>query len=186
MLPRVVRITAGVVSPVVVAARRGDNLTALPAGTLRAEDAVENAGPLAGMAAGLELLSARCDAAFVVSCDHPLLRPAFISRLIARLADHPAVVPVHKGRPYPLVAVYHMDVRETLSAMLDAGELRAQDFVKRCEAMLIPSEGLRDTDPQLDSLRNVNDRESYERALRMRLASAQPSRTLCALQRCLR
>ncbi len=77
------------------------------------------------------------------------------------------MVPVHKGRPYPLVAVYHMDVRGTLSAMLDTDELRAQDFVKRCGAMLIPSEGLRDTDPQLDSLRNVNDRESYERALRM-------------------
>jgi molybdopterin-guanine dinucleotide biosynthesis protein A len=165
MLQRVVRIAAGVVSPVVIATRLGEKLPPLPDDIQRVEDAVKNGGPLAGIAAGLDSLSGQCDAAFVVSCDHPLLKPSFISQLIALLADHPAVVPLHEDWPYPLVAVYRVSVRAVLDRMTQRGELRARDFVKQCGARLVPGDEFRGVDPRLESLRNVNDRKSYESAL---------------------
>ena len=129
-------------------------------------DAVENAGPLAGMAAGSEALAGRCEAAFVVSCDHLLLKPAFITRLIELVGGHPAVVPTHEGRSYPLVAVYRLDLRPLLAELLAHGERRVHAFAERCGAHVVLSADLADVDPTMDSLRNVNDRESYERALR--------------------
>jgi molybdopterin-guanine dinucleotide biosynthesis protein A len=166
LLQRVVRIVGGVIHPVVTAARREQPLPALPPDVEVVHDAVENAGPLAGMAAGFEALAGRCEAAFVISCDHPLLKPAFIGRLIELLGDHPALVPTHEGRFYPLVAVYRIDRRPLLTELLARGERRVHAFAERCGAQVVSSADLLDVDPTLDSLRNVNDRESYQRALR--------------------
>ena len=105
--------------PVVVASRREQPLPVLPPDVEAVYDAVENAGPLAGMAAGFEALAGRCEAAFVVSCDHPLLKPAFIARLIELLGDHQAVVPSPEARSYPLVAVYRIDRCPLLAELLD-------------------------------------------------------------------
>jgi molybdopterin-guanine dinucleotide biosynthesis protein A len=166
LLQRIVRIVGSVVRPVVVASRREQPLPVLPPDVEAAYDAVENAGPLAGMAAGSEALAGRCEAAFVVSCDHPLLKPAFIGRLIELLGDHPALVPTHEGRFYPLVAVYRLDLRPLLTELLAQGERRVYAFAERYGAHVLSSADLTGVDAALDSLRNVNDRESYERALR--------------------
>jgi molybdopterin-guanine dinucleotide biosynthesis protein A len=166
LLQRIVRIVGSVVRPVVVASRREQPVPALPSDVEVAYDAVENAGPLAGMAAGFEALAGRCEAAFVVSCDHPLLKPAFITRLIELLGDHPALVPTHEGRSYPLVAVYRLDLLRWLTEPLAEGERRVHAFTERCGAHFVSSADLADVDPTLDSLRNVNDRESYEEVLR--------------------
>jgi molybdopterin-guanine dinucleotide biosynthesis protein A len=166
LLQRVVRIVGGIVRPVVVASRRGQPLPVLRPDVEVVYDAIENAGPLAGMAAAFEALAGRCEAAFVVSCDHPLLKPAFITRLIELLGDHPAVVPSHEGRSYPLVAVYRLNSRPLLAELLARGEHRVHAFAERCGAHVVSSADLADVDPTMDSLRNVNDRESYERAMR--------------------
>jgi molybdopterin-guanine dinucleotide biosynthesis protein A len=166
LLQRVVRIVGGVVQPVVTAARREQPLPALPPDVEVVYDTVENAGPLAGMAVGFEALAGRCEAAFVVSCDHPLLKPAFITRLIELLGDHQGVVPSHEARSYPLVAVYRLNSRTLLAELLARGEHRMHTFAERCGAHVVSSADLLDVDPALDSLRNVNDRESYERAMR--------------------
>ena len=166
LLQRVVRIVGSVVRPVVTASRREQPLPALPPEVEVVYDAVENAGPLASMAAGFEALAGRCEAALVVSCDHPLLKPAFITRLIELLGDQQAVVPSHEARSYPLVAVYRIDRRPLLTELLARGERRAHAFAERCGAHVVSSADLADVDLAMDSLRNVNDRESSERALR--------------------
>ena len=166
LLQRIVRIVGSVVRPVVVASRREQPLPALPSDVEVVYDAVENAGPLAGMAAGFEALAGRCEAAFVVSCDHPLLKPAFITRLIELLGDHPALVPSHEAWSYPLVAVYRLDLRPLLTEVLARGKRRVHAFTERCGARVVSSADLADVDLAMDSLRNVNDRESSERALR--------------------
>ena len=93
LLTHVVRIVQAAVQPVVVAARPGQELPELPTEVVRVDDAVTNAGPLAGIAAGLASLRSTCDAAFVTSCDHPLITSAWIARLIALLVEYSAVVP---------------------------------------------------------------------------------------------
>ncbi len=166
LLQRMARIVSAVVQPVVVAAHRGQTLPPLPDELLTAHDAVENCGPLAGMAAGFDALAGRCEAAFVISCDHPLLKTSFIARLIELLDDHPAVVPRHKDRLHPLAAVYQLQTRSILADQLTQTSLRVQDFAVRCEARIVLDSELRVADPTLDSLRNLNDSETYERTIR--------------------
>ena len=166
LLQRMVRLLGEVVSPVVVAGRGSQSLPPLPADVEIVSDAVENAGPLAGIAAGFEALVDRCKAAFVCSCDHPLLRPELIRALIQRLGDAPAVVPEHEGRIHPLVAVYRVTTSQLVSDMLSRGNLRATDFAARCGATIVSSDELTDVDPNLDSLKNVNDPETYARVAR--------------------
>ena len=166
LLQRMVRLVGDVVSPVVVAARRDQDLPPLSAEVEIVYDRVENAGPLAGIAAGLEAVEDRCEAGFVCSCDHPLLKSGVVRQLIHRLGDAPGVVPEHDGRIHPLVAVYRVTTLPLACDMLAAGELRATAFAERCGAKIMSSSELVDVDPNLDSLKNVNDPDTYARAVR--------------------
>jgi molybdenum cofactor guanylyltransferase len=167
LLGRVVRIVSTVVRPVVVAGRRDQVVPDLPPDVAVVHDVVENAGPLAGIAAGFAALAGQCNAAFVSSCDHPLLEAGFIRRLIECLGDAPAVVPRHEGHLHPLLAVYRIETADLLNDMLAAGEFRAHEFARRCGAREIPSEELTESDPELRSLLNLNNPAAYERALRL-------------------
>jgi len=167
LLRRIVRIVSTVVQPVVVARRRGQTVPELPAGVLVVEDAVEDAGPLAGIAAGFAALADTCEAAFVCSCDHPLLVPQFVRALIAFLGDAPGVVPSHEGREHPLLAVYRLETAAVVAEMLAAGQHRAQDFARRCGARVVPAADLCEAAPDLHSMLNVNDPEAYQGALRL-------------------
>src|SRR5688572_12132394 len=77
MLSRVVRLLRQVVDPVVVVAAPGQKLPPLRAEVTVIRDKHEGKGPLAGIAAGLHALAGKVDAAYVSSCDVPLLQPAF-------------------------------------------------------------------------------------------------------------
>ncbi len=167
LLQRVVRIVSGVVRPVVVAARRDQELPPLPQDVLVAHDVVEDGGPLAGIAAGFDALAGRCDAVVVASCDHPLLKPSFINRLIELLEDHPAVVPGHEEHVYALTAVYRLDTASVLARLLAQSIRRVRDFVDCCDARVVPASQFEDVDPTLDSLSNVNDPETYENLMRI-------------------
>ncbi|MHC4695146.1 MAG: molybdenum cofactor guanylyltransferase [Planctomycetota bacterium] len=165
LLQRVVRIVGEVVDPVVVAARPRQSIPPLPPGVDTVYDAVENAGPLAGLAAGLAHLAERCDAVFVVSCDHPLISPPFVRRLIDLLGDAPAVVPSHEDHTYPLVALYRVTVHAIIADMLAHRQLLVREFAQRCGARFVLGSDLAEADPALASLRNVNDPESYRQIL---------------------
>src|SRR5262245_27673434 len=94
MLQRVVRLLGEVVEPIVVVAAPGQELPPLPADVQIARDEREGRGPLEGLSAGLATIAGRAHAAYVTSCDVPLLVPAFVRRLIDLLGKHEIVVPV--------------------------------------------------------------------------------------------
>ncbi len=166
LLQRVVRIVAGVVEPVVVATRKGQSLPLLADDVAVVHDVIKRGGPLAGMSAGFEALAGRCDAAFVASCDQPFLQTPFIEHMIELLEDHPAVVVEHGGYRHPLTAVYRLTTASVLDDTIARGNLRAHDFVESCSARIVSARELADVDPELDSLRNVNDPAAYEDVLR--------------------
>ena len=78
MLQRVVRLLGTVVSPIVVVAARDQDLPVLPPDVIVTRDEREARGPLEGLRAGLKALPPAVDAAYVTSCDVPLLVPAFV------------------------------------------------------------------------------------------------------------
>lgn len=166
MLQRVVRILSAVVSPIVVVAARGQELPGLPRDVLVARDEHEALGPLAGLAAGLTALTGRADAAYASSCDVPLLETAFVSRVIALLADYDLAVPRDGTYHHPLAAVYRAGLEPAIRELIAGNRLRPVYLIERSHAREIDVSELRDVDPELRSLRNINTPAEYAAALR--------------------
>jgi len=171
MLCRVVRQLGEVVSPIVVVAAADQTLPMLPAQVLVARDRHPDRGPLEGLRAGLHAMathaSPKLEAVFVVSCDAPLLNPAFVRRVIESLdADVDAAVPDDGDRLHPLASVYRLSVLAPIERLLAAGQRRMQDLCLAINTRRIPAAALREVDPELASLVNVNRREEFELALR--------------------
>jgi len=159
MLGRVVRIVRSVVWPVVVAHRPGQALPPLDDDVRAVPDQVTGVGPLAGLLSGLEALRDECDAAFVCACDQPLLQGSFVSRLLERLGDRQAVVAEHEGFLHALTAVYRIEVVGALRRRIDEGDCRVHAFARSCDPVILTEDDLRDADPTLGSLRNINTPE---------------------------
>jgi molybdopterin-guanine dinucleotide biosynthesis protein A len=167
LLPRVVRLLAEVVAPCVVVAAPGQDLPGLPEGVRVVRDRQSGRGPLEGLYCGLSALGTASDAAYVTGCDVPLLQPAFVRRMIDLLGDYDVVVPVEGAFHYPLAAVYRARVVEPIALMLQRDELRLISFYERVVTRTVSVDSLREVDPDLRSLLNVNRPEDYARALQL-------------------
>jgi molybdopterin-guanine dinucleotide biosynthesis protein A len=165
MLGRIVRIVREVVEPVVVVAAAGQNLPELPAGVRILRDEEPDLGPLGGLAVGLPALSRDAEAAYVTSCDVPLLSAAFIQRMIDELGAHELVIPRDGDYHHPLAAVYRTGLAERVRRLVAERRLRPVYLLDEADARIVEVDALRDADPGLASLRNVNRPEDYHAAL---------------------
>ena len=163
MLGRVVRIVGEVVSPVVVVAAVGQDLPPLPDGVAVVRDEAPDLGPVQGLVTGLRHLRGRTDAAYVSSCDVPILRADFVRRMIAILGEADIAAPFVDGRSHPLSAVYRIGVLEAAERMLAEGNRRLTMLVERSKTRLVRSDEL----GEIESLRNVNTPEEF-RTLQLR------------------
>ena len=161
MLERIVRVVSEVVDEVWVVAREGQEI----AGDFQiARDSSEGYGPLAGLCAGLEAMSA--ERAFLTSCDVPLLRPAYVERLLALSRGFPIAVPVIGDRSMVTSAVYAREVLPVARRLLAEHRLRPLFLVEAFDARIVSESELREVDPDLESLVDCNTPETYRRALR--------------------
>ena len=167
MLQRVVRTLQEVVSPVVVVAAPNQEVPPLPADVRIVRDEQEGLGPLAGLAAGLAALSDVADAAYVSSCDVPLLRSAFVSAIIERLDQFDLVIPREESYHHPLAAVYRTTLAERCSTLLAEGRRRPLELVRASRSCEIDVDELRPIDTDLRSLRNVNTPDDYAALLNL-------------------
>jgi molybdopterin-guanine dinucleotide biosynthesis protein A len=165
MLQRVVRLLGTVVSPIVVVAARDQVLPGLPEKIIVARDEHEARGPLEGLRAGLKALPAHVDAAYVTSCDVPLLVTAFVERMIELLDSHAIAVMEIDGFAHPLSAVYRHGVLTQVEALLAADRLRPAFLFEAVDTRRVRPEEMRAVDPELRTLRNLNTREDYLAAL---------------------
>lgn len=165
-------LTRAVPGPVVVVRAPGQPLPDLPPATRVVEDPVAGRGPVQGIAAGLDALSAEAEVAFTCSTDLPFLHPAFITRVLAELTD-PAVdvaLPIARGFRQPLAAGYRVALAGMIENLLRAGEVRPAQLFERCrlatlfEPDLLADPALARLDPELDSVINVNTPEEYAKA----------------------
>jgi molybdopterin-guanine dinucleotide biosynthesis protein A len=167
MLQRVVRLVGEVVPPpatVVVASPR-QSLPELPQELLVARDERDGCGPLEGLAAGLRTLRDQVDAAYVTACDVPLLKPAFVGRMFDLLGDHDIAVPLDGRQRHPLAAVYRMGLLPHIEQLLKTDQLSLRTLFSRVRTREVPVALLRAVDPQLDTLKNLNERQDYLAAL---------------------
>src|SRR5262245_25838647 len=165
MLARVVRLLGEVVSPIVVVAAPGQDVPPV-AGVEVARDPEEGRGPLQGLAAGLQALQGRAEAAYLSSCDVPFLRPAFVRRMIDLLGENAACVPEVGGYRHPLAAVYRLEVADVVTQLLVENRLRPVFLFEHVPTRVVQPEELADVDPGFETLRNLNTAQEYEAALR--------------------
>jgi molybdenum cofactor guanylyltransferase len=165
MLERVVRLLATVVSPIVVVAARDQSLPALPDEVRITRDEREAKGPLEGIRAGLSALPESIDAAYITSCDVPLLVPAFVERMIELMGDHDIAVMEVDGFPHPLSAIYRRDTLPHVERLLAGDRLRPVFLFEAVRTRRVRPEEMEVVDPELKTLRNLNTPEDYRAAL---------------------
>ncbi len=160
---------------IVVAALPGEAGFALP--KLDATivfDPVPFEGPLLALGLGLE--AARGEIAFVCPCDAPALRAEVALGLCAAVDDYDAAIPLIDGRFQPLLAAYHKRCQSAAQALLAGGERRLRALVPLLKVRILDERAMRELDPQLSALLNLNTPDDYRAALRRsRSAMSAPS-----------
>ena len=165
MLQRVVRLLGSVVTPIVVVSARDQALPMLPGYARIARDEREGRGPLEGLRAGLKALPASVEAAYVTSCDAPLLVPGFVRLMIDLLGDHDIAVMDIDGFPHPLSAVYRRALLPHVEALLATDRLRPVLLFDAVRTRRVAPAEVASADPDLLTLRNLNTPEDYREAL---------------------
>jgi len=164
MLQRVVRLLETVVSPIVVVAAVDQALPELPRQVIVTHDEQEERGPLEGLRAGLKALPAHVEAAYVTSCDVPLLEPGFVREMLDLANGFDIAVMEIDGFPHPLSAVYRRAVLSRVEELLAADRLRPVFLFDSVRTRRVAPDEIT-TDPDLRTLRNLNTREDYRQAL---------------------
>jgi molybdopterin-guanine dinucleotide biosynthesis protein A len=192
MLQRVVRVLSEVVNPVIVVAAPRQNVPPLPGEVGVVLDQVEGQGPLGGLAAGLAAMQGRAEMVYVSACDVPLLRCGFVRRVLTHLSPggkgvggqhlSPAdacgsgtqwtsqgrgsfavAVPRIADFFHPLAAVYRVDLLPVVRQLLASGQFKMTALFDTVPTRVLTEVDFADVDPHLESLRNVNTPEEYER-----------------------
>ena len=164
MLQRVVRLLREVVSPIVVVAALDQELPALPRDVIIARDEREARGPLEGLRAGLKALPEDVEKAYVTSCDVPLLVPNFVRQMLDLARGYDVAVMEIDGFTHPLSAVYRRGTLPLVDDLLAQDRLRPVFLFEAVKTRRVRPEEMT-ADPELRTLRNLNTREDYERAL---------------------
>jgi molybdenum cofactor guanylyltransferase len=166
MLPRVVRILAANVKPIIVVAAPGQDVPPLPKDIEIARDPEEGRGPLQGLVAGLQAIGNRADSIYLSSCDVPFLQPGFVQRMIELLGSYSICVPKIGEFHHPLAAVYRIGVLDTALQLLAQNRPRPVYLFELLPTRVVGAADLADVDPTFQSLRNLNSPADYEAALR--------------------
>jgi len=167
LLQRTVRLLREAAAPIVVVAAHGQDLPDLPDDVRLVSDPVPERGPSQGVATGMDALSGVAEFAFATSTDAPFLKPDWIGRLGELIGEHDLAIPWINGFLHPLAALYRVSaVQPKIHELLSEQQLRLSLLTERVRTRLVGAEELREIDPNLETLRNVNDPLSYERALR--------------------
>ncbi len=166
LLQRVVRLLGDLVDSIVVVAAQDQALPDLPSTVMVVHDERPDRGPLEGIRSGLQAVGEDVEAVFVTACDTPFIKGAFVNHLFDSLAGYQVVVPKEDRFYHPLAAIYRRDVLATVEQLLNEDQLRPSSLFQAVATREIPIDLLRDVDPQLSTLRNLNHPEQYQQALR--------------------
>jgi len=157
LIQRIINRLSPVVDEIVIAGGSG---ALAQAGVTVVADEYPDAGPLAGMHAGLR--HASCSHAWVVACDLPDIEPALGPLLLRESGGVEAVVPRPGGTVQGLCAIYAVSLLPLIERFLTSGERRVSRLIEACRVRYIEDSQLRLADPDLQSFRNLNTPADYE------------------------
>jgi len=164
MLQRVVRLLGQIVAPIVAVAAVDQALPELPTDVIVTRDEHEGRGPLEGLRAGLKALPPHVEAAYVTSCDVPLLVPAFVQQMLGFADGYDIAVMEIDGFSHPLSAVYRRATLPHVEELLASHRLRPAFLFDAVKTRRVRPEEVT-ADPDLHTLQNLNTPEQYANAL---------------------
>lgn len=128
-------------------------------------DLVPGHGPLSGIHAGLH--ASHFNINFVVACDMPFIRKDMVAYLIAKTMpnDH-IVVPIIKGYPEPLCAVYCKTCLPVIDVKLREGIRKVKEVYKFLNVRYIPENELEPYGGKQNFI-NINTKSDLDKALKM-------------------
>jgi molybdopterin-guanine dinucleotide biosynthesis protein A len=157
--------------PVVVVRAPGQELPPLGDAIEVVDDEREGRGPLEGIAAGLTAIGDRAAVAYISSTDVPLLHPAFVRRVVRAVGGQIDVaLPEVEGHRHPLAAAYRTELLSDVRELIEADRMRPAFLFERCHVAtldavtLLRDPALARLDPELSSVRNLNEPADYESA----------------------
>ena len=168
LLQRICRIVQPEVSRILIVAAVDQEIPQSESHIQVLRDEIPDAGPLAGIAQALAWLQTTQDAptaAFVTSCDVPLLKPDVIGLLRNQLTEEfEAVVVRDSDFAYPLCAIYRLTAAATAAGLITSGQHRATALSENLHTCWLSLDAIRTVDPDLESFLNCNTPEDYEKA----------------------
>ncbi len=170
LLQRICRIVQPEVSRILIVASVDQQIPHSETNIQVLQDEISDAGPLAGIAQALTYLQTIDDpsvAAFVTSCDVPLLKPELISLLRIQLEEEfDAVVVRDSDFTQPLCAIYRTTAAATAARLIASGQCRVAALPENLRTCWLPLDAIPSVDPELESFINCNTPEDYEMAKR--------------------
>jgi molybdopterin-guanine dinucleotide biosynthesis protein A len=149
---RTLRVLRSICDEVLVASGDGKRLADL--GAPQVADAIGDAGPLAGIVAGLEAASHELVA--VLAVDMPFASAEVFRLLAASWSGQDAVVPMTARGPEPLHAVYARSAALTLRAALERGTRSMHEALRAIKTKEVPEAEWRAADLSSRFALNVN------------------------------
>jgi len=98
------------------------------------EDLIRDKGPLGGIYTALSSINESC---FIAACDMPFLDKQKIIEIYGQLDNYDAVIPMYKGRPQPLCALYNISILKYIKEALDNDDLKIMIPLKKAKVKFI-------------------------------------------------
>ena len=126
------------------------------------QDIIKGSGPLGGILTALSVTDAK--AVFAVACDMPFINKSLASYMCSLRHDIiDAVLPIIKGRPEPLFAIYSTGCLKLIKNTLSEGNFKIMDFLSFIKVRYVEEDEIRKFDPEFNSFININRQIDIER-----------------------
>ena len=169
LLQRCCRLISCFADPVIVVASAAQELPDLDEVSEVVHDDFPGEGPLGGLLTGLRHLRKKgirdeCPV-WVASCDAPFVNSAVVETMVSQLGDFDVVAVSHRDRINPHSAVYRFGVAKAVEKAVSQGERRATAIFEYLSVKTVKSSVLRNIDPELSFLKNINTVEDLDGAM---------------------
>jgi len=161
-LSRMLAVFAGRFAEIILVADDPSPYTGQPVRVV--PDIVAGCGPLGGVHAAVS--AARTPFVFIFGCDMPSLSGPLIDMMAERALPGRLLVPVYRGRPEPLHAIYPVSCRDEARRAIDDGVRMMLEFFERVRVDYLPEEEIRALDGAGRSFDNINTPDDLRRSSR--------------------
>lgn len=141
-------------------------------------DLMEGAGPLGGIASGIQYAS--CPYVLVRAVDMPYLEPGLIDALFYYAADYDCVIPQTAGGCEPLSALYQVEsIKSSSLSLIEEGKRRVSALQEGKRVYYLSPEELREWGVSERSFENLNFPQQFHEVQHEFLRSSRSAAELC-------